>query len=155
MGPERMKILEVRRYQQSVKRALLENPNLEHRQRELANAGLRVELESGAKFFGRPDQYMAALRAIRAERLELKFFHIVISLDLEDTVRSVIGSLRSSDRVSIHAQDYMTTVPLFSEEAQLGPVELKSTFLHIQVPASNSSSGAPAGPAAASCPPGV
>jgi len=153
LAPEHMKILEVRRFQKSVKQALLESPELEQCRRDLANAGLGIELENGAKFFGRPDQYRAVLRAIGAARLDLKFYHIVVSLDLEDTVRSVIGSLRSNDRVSVHAQDTVTTMPLFSEEAQLGPVEVKSTFLHIEIPASNSSSGAPVGPAAASCPP--
>merc|ERR1712107_394597 len=78
--PEHMKILEVRRFQKSVMQALLETPELGQCQRDLANAGLGIELESGAKFFGRPDQYKAALRAIDAAQLDLKFHHIVVSL---------------------------------------------------------------------------
>ena len=71
--PEQMKILKVHRYQDSVDQALMESPELEQCLKNLANAGVNAGLPCGAKFFGRPDQYKPALRAINSAQYQLKF----------------------------------------------------------------------------------
>merc|ERR1712012_1285918 len=121
-----MKIFRIRRWQQSVEKALREEPDLEKCKREL---------ECGAKFFGRPYQYKPALRAIDAAHLDLRFYHIIVSLEKEHTVRSVIKSLPRKYGVSIlEKKTVILTMQLFQEEAQLGPVVAKNTFLHVELP---------------------
>ena len=72
--PEQMKILKVHRYQNFLDQALMESPELEQCLKDLREADFSSELPCGAKFFGRPDQYKPALRAIKSAQYQVSVF---------------------------------------------------------------------------------
>jgi len=135
--PEKLKVFKVQRYNNSVKQALLRNPEIQMCTESLLGAGFNFELEKGAKFFGRPDQFTPMMCAMRAAKFQPKFYHVIVALDLEQSVRSVIRSL-SREQVKLKPERIMTTMPSYSDDVR-SPVRIKSTFLHIDVPASNDS----------------
>jgi len=132
LAPEHVAVLEVKRTVSDLNKALLEGPSLAKHRDALADHGFPVELESGVKVFVRPDQYKHVRDAVR--ELALQPRHIIVSLEYEEVVRSVIQNV--SQKVGPKRQRALLATPgLYSEEPHV-PVDVQRTFITLPVPSS-------------------
>ena len=140
-----MVLLDVNRTRHDLRDALLEGEELGDIRRDLENSGRAVELaDSGTKVFVRPDQYARVLSALEGWSLriggELHPRHIVVSSEYERQVVDVINSAR---RTSVKCRRVGTLTSVYSEDSNV-LLEVRRTFIHLDIPSSlpSSSSGA-------------
>merc|ERR1719221_2229113 len=111
----------------------------------MEGSGQSVELcPSGAKVFVRPDQHAAVISAV--QDLDLKPRHIVVSQEIESLVTGVIERVK---RTSVKRRRVAVTAPSYSEEPHV-VVEIRRTFIHLEIPSSLQSAPSHSG-WAASC----
>ena len=97
------KVLEYNRSPQAFRDALLHDPDLDEVRRPLHETGLSTELASRAKIFVRPDQYMLVQEAIHTQHpgLDLEARHVIVDVDSEEPVRTVIARLPTRARLTV------------------------------------------------------
>ena len=130
--PDAVVLLEVDRTLSSLRQALMAGSELAHVRNALAKHGHPVELPSGAKMFVRPEQYQSVLATV--EDMDLKPRHIVVAQELHDLVSSVISTVK---RTNVKRRRIATTRPCFCpwQSVQIS-VEVKRTFIHLEIPSS-------------------
>lgn len=115
-------------------------------------------LASGAKFFGRPDQYAPMQQAVGHLGFDLKPWHVIVALDMEEEVKNAIKELPSRAQVRIRDEKEkvfkFTSAAVYDPEGESVIAETKKTFLHLKIP-SSLFSGSSSGPTVQSCPPGL
>merc|ERR1712187_243977 len=132
-----MKVLSVKRYRLLVENLLMRGKRyrqLRRRRKALAKAGINPKLECGAKFFGRPRQYLPTMQAVA--NMELKPWHVIVSSDIEGVVKATIDTLPSRLQVRVRDEEVLTV----SVDHLVNAV-VKNTFLHLNM--SSSSQSAP------------
>jgi len=130
--PDAVVLLEVDRTLSTLRNALLEGDELANVRDALKSHGHAVELPSGAKVFVRPEQYNSALTAV--EDKDLKPRHVVVSQELENLVNRVIGAVK---RTTVKRRRVTTTRPCFCTWKSVKVnVEVKRTFIHLEIPSS-------------------
>lgn len=90
-------LIQYSRHPQSLRRALLEGPELKPCRDSLAACGFSCEQPSGAKVFVAPEQFEAVLAAIQEK--DLKPWHVVASEDFEEAVAHAVQQLPSQQQV--------------------------------------------------------
>jgi len=65
----------------------------------MRNCGLSPELPSGAKIFVKPEHFEMVLAAVRRAEVVLKPWHVIVSIDFEDSVVATVSSLASREQV--------------------------------------------------------
>lgn len=145
LAPEHVVLLEVNRTRHDLRKALLEGQEVADIRRDMENGGHAVEFpDSGAKVFVHPDQYARVLSALEEWSLrsgvELHPRHIVVSSEYE---RQVVEAISSAKRTSVKCRRVGTLTHLYTEDSNVH-VEVKRTFIHLEIPTSlpSSSSGA-------------
>jgi len=130
--PDSVVLLEVDRTLSTLRNALLAGDELANVRDALESHGHAVELLSGVKVFVRPEQYNSVITAV--EDMDLKPRHIVVSQELEHLVVSVIGAVK---RTTVKRRRVTTTQPSFCiwRGAKVS-VEVKRTFIHLEIPSS-------------------
>jgi len=130
--PDSIVLLEVDRTLSTLRNALLAGDELANVRDALESHGYAVELPSGVKVFVRPEQYNSVITAV--EDMDLKPRHIVVSQELEHLVVSVIGAVK---RTTVKRRRVTTTQPSFCiwRGAKVS-VEVKRTFIHLEIPSS-------------------
>eukprot|EP00928_Gymnodinium_smaydae_P042478 TRINITY_DN2859_c0_g1_i5.p1 TRINITY_DN2859_c0_g1~~TRINITY_DN2859_c0_g1_i5.p1 ORF type:complete len:556 (-),score=51.13 TRINITY_DN2859_c0_g1_i5:175-1842(-) len=130
--PDLIVVLEVDRTFSALRNALLAGDELANVRDDLENHGHQVELPSGAKVFVRPDQYERVISSI--EEMEVKPRHIFVSQEFETAVTGVIAKIK---RTSVKRRRITTTRPSFCvwRSMQIN-VEIKRTFIHLDIPSS-------------------
>lgn len=127
--PDTAILLEVTRTHQSLRRALLEGPELAEIRVALQEKGNEVELAScGAKVFVRPEQYANVLVALETVKLQPR--HVITTPEFEAIVTSVIQGV---SRTAVKNSQSIVTSPLYNEDPDV-PVEIKRTFITLPVP---------------------
>lgn len=128
--PEHVVLLDVNRTLSSLRSALLEGPELAEIRCALGRHGHSVETPCGAKIFVRPEQYKGVLDTIQT--MGLKPRHIIASLEFENLVTGVIDGVK---RTSVKRRRIAKTQPVYSEEPAVA-VDVKRTFIHLDIPSS-------------------
>jgi len=130
--PDVVVLLEVDRTLSTLRDALLIGDELATVRDALENHDHPVELPSGAKVFVRPEQYISVMTAV--EGMELKPRHILVSQELHSLVNRVIGAVK---RTTVKRRRVTTTRPSFCNwrSVQVN-VEIKRTFIHLEIPSS-------------------
>jgi hypothetical protein len=128
--PEHVVLLDVNRTLSSLRSALLEGPELAEIRGALERRGHAVETPCGAKVFVRPEQYKGVLDTIQT--MGLKPRHIIVSLEFESLVTGVIDGVK---RTSVKRRRITKTHPVYSEEPAVA-VDVKRTFIHLDIPSS-------------------
>jgi hypothetical protein len=120
-------------------KALSETPALDQCRKALIDAGCCHELPkpNGTKIYVPPDEHIAVMRTVSARDLmqSLRFYHMVVTPELEKSVRSVIDGLRSSDQVRVRSAQYFCANPVFSGEPDI-PATVERTFICLNSPPS-------------------
>lgn len=136
-------LLTYSRSPKSFRDVLMKGPDLSACRSALESQGFLVELQSGTKIFVEPDVYPAVMEAIQLGDFKLAREHVIVSPQLESTVRKLVDDLPKKDKV--YARGPHSKVPLgLADIASLGEsmVLVSRTFIHIKVPNSMCSSTA-------------
>jgi len=130
--PDAVVLLEVDRTPGTLRHALVAGDELANVRDALESNGHRVELPSGAKIFVRPEQYQSVVTAI--EDMDLKPRHIIVSVEFDNLVNAVIGAVK---RTTVKRRRITTTRPSFCtwKSVQVN-VEVRRTFIHLEIPSS-------------------
>jgi len=118
--------------------ALMHSPALAECRQALQDHGFQVELPTGAKVFEPPQLRPAVIEAIRLGGLQLTRVHVVVSPDLEDTVRHLIDAIPKKEKVYPRGSG-PTRVPLgFAGAVARGdaPTLVSRTFIQVSLPSS-------------------
>lgn len=76
--------------------ALLESSELGECRQALVDVGHCLELHSGAKCFVPPNLFEAVVRALSEKHVETHKRHVIVTEDIEDTVKVVVDKFRQS-----------------------------------------------------------
>jgi len=130
--PDLVVLLEVDRTLNTLRHALLAGDELANVRDALVSHGHPIELPSGAKIFVRPEQYNSVVTSI--EPMDLKPRHIVVSQEYDTLVNRVIGAVK---RTTVKRRRIATTRPSFCtwRSVQVN-VEVRRTFIHLEIPSS-------------------
>lgn len=131
-------LLTYSRSPRSFRDALMQSPELSECRRALDSAGFQVELPTGAKVLVHPYQRLAAMEAIRLAGLRLAREHVVVSPDLENSVKQVVAHLPKRDKV-YQRGSRSRVLPLgLAEQAVSSPMEIcvSRTFIEIKLSSS-------------------
>jgi len=128
--PDVVVLLEVDRTLSTLRDALLTGEALANVRNALESHGHAVELSSGAKIFVRPEQYHSVITVV--EDMDLKPRHIVVSQELDNLVSRVISTVK---RTTVKRRRITTTRPSFCtwRSVQVN-VEIRRTFIHLEIP---------------------
>jgi hypothetical protein len=130
--PDAVILLEVDRTLSTLRDALLAGDELANVRNALESHGHAVELPCGTKIFVRPEQYISVVTAVKD--MDLKPRHIVVSQELDNLVNKVIGTVK---RTTVKRRRITMTRPSFCtwRSVQVN-VEVKRTFIHLDIPSS-------------------
>merc|ERR1712217_57609 len=125
-------VFEVDRTLNTLRDALLAGDDLAHVRKALQSHRYPVELPSGAKIFVRPEQYKSVVAAV--DDMDLKPRHVIASFELDALVSKVIGTIK---RTTVKRRRITTRRPSFCawKSVQVN-VEVKRTFIHLDIPSS-------------------
>ncbi|CAE8635249.1 unnamed protein product [Polarella glacialis] len=130
-------LLEFSRNPKTYHRALMGCDELRDCRDALTARGFKAELSSLAKVFVPPEMFEASMEAIRIAEWMLEARHVLVTPELEDTVKNVVKqALRNTDKVKFKGRH---RVPLaFAEASLLSDQEImvSRTFINVKIPSS-------------------
>lgn len=131
-GPQ-IAILKYRRSTKAFQEIFAQSPQLAARRSALEANGFHFVLEAGAKVFVKPEHYVATMRTISAEGIQLFSSHVVVEADLADHVESLVQRVHQG----VYLQDARTTAIGYPCHFRID-----RTFINIKVASSLRSSTA-------------
>jgi len=131
-------LLTYSRSPRAFRNALMHSPALAECRSALQDHGFQVELPTGAKVLVPPHLRPAVVEAIRLGGMQLTRVHVIVSPELEGTVRRLIDALPKKEKVYSRGSG-PTRVPLgFAGAVAHGeaPTMVSRTFIEVFLPSS-------------------